>query len=171
MDQHRNAQEPQWIRSLKLGLFPRRYIYHFFPSGFCKPNLYRFKLWLLPTLMGDTVGWAGNELLLWHLLCIGNGAAQQKGTRALPDHLCVPSKPESEAVKSGIARNSRMLKHSFLTLSISWLVTNSGRRLMTPPWTDGWHWLPPWEFCTDADTASDLGICSLRSENTVKSIK
>lgn len=87
--------------------------------------------------MGDTVGWAGNELLLWHLLCIGNGAAQQKGTRALPDHLCVPSKPESEAVKSGIARNSRMLKRSFLTLSIRWLVTNSGRRLMTPPWTDG----------------------------------
>lgn len=91
-------------RKFKTRFIPRRYIYHFFPSGFCKPNLYRFKLWLLPTLMGDTVGWAGNELLLWHLLCIGNGAAQQKGTRALPDHLCVPSKPESEAVKSGIAQ-------------------------------------------------------------------
>lgn len=123
-------------QKLKTRFIPRRYIYHFFPSGFCKPNLYRFKLWLLPTLMGDTVGWAGNELLLWHLLCIGNGAAQQKGTRALPDHLCVPSKPESEAVQSGIAWKSRMLKRSFLPLSISWLVTNSGRRLMTSPWTD-----------------------------------
>lgn len=69
-------KEPQcknWIRSLKMRFVPRGYVYHFFLSPFCKPNLYWFKL------MGDAAGWAEDELLLWRLLCLGNGAAQHKG--------------------------------------------------------------------------------------------
>lgn len=29
--------------------------------------------------MGDAVGWAEDEVLLWHLRCLGNGVAQHKG--------------------------------------------------------------------------------------------
>lgn len=93
-------------QKLKTRLVPHGSIYHFFPSRFCKPNLDRFKLRLLPTLTGDLVGWAGNELLLWHLLCIGNGVAQQKGRRALPDHLFAPSKPEQRLLSQGLPKRA-----------------------------------------------------------------
>ena len=70
------------------------------PSRFSKPNLYWFKLWLLPTLMWDAVGWVEIELLLWHLLCIGNGAEQQKAEEHFLAAFVPTSKPESQAVAS-----------------------------------------------------------------------
>ena len=77
---------------------PCGYTYHF-PSQFSKPNLYWFKLWLLPTLTWDAVGWAEIKLFLWHLLCTGNGAEQQKVEHFLAAFVPT-SKPESQAVKA-----------------------------------------------------------------------
>lgn len=72
--------------------------------------------------MGDAVGWAEDELLLWHLPGLGNGAAQHKGG-TLPGHLCDPSKPEAQAAEPGGGERSRTL-------------TTRRGRLVTPTWMD-----------------------------------
>lgn len=76
------------------------------PLNFANQTVYRFKRWLPPTLMGDTAGWAGIELLLWHLLCKGNGTVQQKG-RTRSGQPGPPSKLESQTVGPGGVEKSR----------------------------------------------------------------
>lgn len=81
--------------------------------------MYQFKLWLLPALL-ETLGWAGIELLLWHLVCLGNGAVQQKVEEYFLATFVSIAKPGSYAVKPGSAKKGRTLKLLLPPPTISW---------------------------------------------------